>query len=309
MADTAPAQPNPSEAVPPEGSASGSHRRGAHSERILAARRRRRGLLRAAGFVAVGLLLGAAGTALLLLDEPGQPRAGALLGTSAVLLGLGLASFARHRFVTGEATEERHAWSPPCIGCRGEDPHAGRRRLLVGGGALAAAAVGGALVLRQDDRAQRGLRNTAWQAGSRLMTADGRPVMADDLDVGALVTVWPEQAVGAADSQVVLIRVEPERVIVTEELRRDWSPEGFLAYSRLCTHMACPLGLYQQDPEVLVCPCHQATFDVLRAGVPLQGPASRALPQLPLMLDPDGTLRARSDFIEPVGASWWDRER
>lgn len=293
---------------PPQSTPTGSVARGAHTERPLVPRRRRRGLLRAVAFAAAGMALVAGGAVVLAVDEPGEPRAGALLGLGVLSLALALASFARHRFVTGEDTEERHAWSPPCIGC-GSGPQATRRRLLLGGGVAAAAAVGAGVLLREDDRAERNLRNTAWETGSRLMTAEGRPIRVGDLDVGALVTVWPEQAVGAADSQVVLLRVEPERIMISDELRREWSPEGHVAYSRLCTHMACPLGLYQQNPEVLVCPCHQAVFDVFEGGRAVHGPADRPLPQLPLMVDDDGTLRARSDFIEPVGAAWWDRDR
>jgi ubiquinol-cytochrome c reductase iron-sulfur subunit len=206
------------------------------------------------------------------------------------------------------AVEERHAWTPPCFGCS-DGPNPGRRRLLLGGGVVAATAVGAGVVLRRDEDAQRALRQTAWRADSRLMTADGRAIGVEDLDVGAIVTVWPEDAVGAADSQVVLLRVDPQRILVRDPLRMEWSPEGYLAYSRLCTHMACPVGLFQRDPEVLVCPCHQAVFDVFDGGRPVHGPASRPLPQLPLRVAEDGTLRARSDFLEPVGASWWDRNR
>ena len=41
----------------------------------------------------------------------------------------------------------------------------------------------------------------------------------------------------------------------------------------------------------------------------LFGPAGRPLPQLPLELDDDGTLRAGGDFSEPVGPSWWGVRR
>jgi ubiquinol-cytochrome c reductase iron-sulfur subunit len=266
------------------------------------------GTVRAVLFALGGVLALAGGAAWLVVDEPGHARAGAALGAGALGLSLGLASWVRHRYPVAAAVEERHSWSPPCIGCR-SDPKMTRRRLLLGGGAAAAGAAGVGALLRFDDEAQRALRSTAWEPGSRLMTADGRPVRVGDLDVGATVTVWPEQAIGAADSQVVLVRLEPERIVVRDPLRVDWAPDGHLAYSRLCTHMACPVGLYQQDPDVLICPCHQAVFDVFDGGRALHGPARRSLPQLPLQADADGTLRARSDFTEPVGGTWWDRDR
>jgi ubiquinol-cytochrome c reductase iron-sulfur subunit len=38
------------------------------------------------------------------------------------------------------------------------------------------------------------------------------------------------------------------------------------------------------------------------------GPASRPLPQLPIAIDDEGYLVAQSDFKEPVGPSFWERE-
>jgi ubiquinol-cytochrome c reductase iron-sulfur subunit len=35
------------------------------------------------------------------------------------------------------------------------------------------------------------------------------------------------------------------------------------------------------------------------------GPAGRPLPQLPLVVDPAGHLRAAGTFSGPVGPSWW----
>ena len=38
------------------------------------------------------------------------------------------------------------------------------------------------------------------------------------------------------------------------------------------------------------------------------GPAARALPQLPITVDADGYLVARSDFTVPVGPSFFERD-
>jgi ubiquinol-cytochrome c reductase iron-sulfur subunit len=38
------------------------------------------------------------------------------------------------------------------------------------------------------------------------------------------------------------------------------------------------------------------------------GPAKRALPQLPIAVDAEGYLIAQSDFLEPVGPSFWERQ-
>jgi ubiquinol-cytochrome c reductase iron-sulfur subunit len=39
------------------------------------------------------------------------------------------------------------------------------------------------------------------------------------------------------------------------------------------------------------------------------GPATRSLPQLPITVGPDGFLQAQSDYTEPVGPGFWNRER
>jgi ubiquinol-cytochrome c reductase iron-sulfur subunit len=80
-----------------------------------------------------------------------------------------------------------------------------------------------------------------------------------------------------------------------------------VAYSKICTHAGCPVGLYEAQRHQLLCPCHQSAFDVLRGAVPIFGPAARALPQLPLEIDESGALRAQRDFTEPVGPAYWSR--
>jgi ubiquinol-cytochrome c reductase iron-sulfur subunit len=87
---------------------------------------------------------------------------------------------------------------------------------------------------------------------------------------------------------------------------REWAPDGLIAFSKVCTHAGCPVGLYEASSHQLLCPCHQSAFDVLRGARPSSGPADRALPQLPLMIDTDGVLRARGDFSSPVGPRTWN---
>ena len=56
----------------------------------------------------------------------------------------------------------------------------------------------------------------------------------------------------------------------------------------------------------LVEPGHRALlFDPATGGTVLFGPAGRDLPQLPLMVDSGGGLRAAGNFSGPVGPSWW----
>ena len=88
--------------------------------------------------------------------------------------------------------------------------------------------------------------------------------------------------------------------------RESWSPENFVAYSRVCTHAGCPVAEYIDVDQMLVCPCHQSAFDVLHGAQVVGGPAARPLPQLPLAIDEDGFLYAQSDFTETVGPGFWN---
>ena len=136
------------------------------------------------------------------------------------------------------------------------------------------------------------------------MTEDGQLVRADDVPVEGLVTVFPEGYAGSANGQAILIRVE-EGLIEPRPGREDWSPNGYIVYSKVCTHAGCPVGLYEANDHQVLCPCHQSTFDVLRGATPIFGPAAAPLPQLPIHIDTDGYIVAGGDFSEPVGPAFW----
>ncbi len=149
------------------------------------------------------------------------------------------------------------------------------------------------------------LSTTGWRKGRRLVTADGDPVTRDVLATGGFLVAFPEGGEDMANSQVVLLHfVNGE--FTPQAGRETWSPEGFVAYSRLCTHAGCPVAQYEDVAHVLVCPCHQSTFDVLNGAEPVTGPAGRPLPQLPLAIDGDGHLVAQSDFTVSVGPGFWN---
>jgi ubiquinol-cytochrome c reductase iron-sulfur subunit len=110
-----------------------------------------------------------------------------------------------------------------------------------------------------------------------------------------------------ADAPTMLIRMQPE-VLKPRKGREDWSVEGHIAYSVICTHLGCPVKLYEQQTHHLFCPCHQSTFDAANGAKVLFGPAARNLPQLPIYVDDEGYFVARSDYTEPVGPSFWERK-
>jgi Rieske Fe-S protein len=82
----------------------------------------------------------------------------------------------------------------------------------------------------------------------------------------------------------------------------------YVAFSRLCTHQACPVAWntnpeaiavatnHRTDRPALVCGCHLSVFDPLRAGLAVSGPARLPLPRI--------ALEARDDGLYAVG---WER--
>jgi ubiquinol-cytochrome c reductase iron-sulfur subunit len=94
---------------------------------------------------------------------------------------------------------------------------------------------------------------------------------------------------------------------IVSQQGKDWDYQGILAFSKICTHVGCPISLYQQRTHHLLCPCHQSTFDLADSGNVVFGPAARRMPQLPITVNKDGYLVAADGFQEPIGPSFWER--
>jgi len=155
---------------------------------------------------------------------------------------------------------------------------------------------------------------TAWGPGKRLVTDPvGEPILAAEIPIGGVIHVLPEGIEETehvleekAKATAIVMRLEPDELKEDPD-RADWSYNGIVAYSKVCTHVGCPVGLYEQQTHHLLCPCHQSTFDVTEHCKVIFGPAGRPLPQLPLDVDDEGYLVSRDDFQEPVGPSYWER--
>lgn len=162
------------------------------------------------------------------------------------------------------------------------------------------------------------LSHTMWKKGEKLaLDPTGIPIRAADVTIGSAFHVIPESLAEVGHDEgyleekakaiVLLVRLHPEQLI-EEAAKKDWSYDGIVAYSKVCTHVGCPVALYEQQTHHLLCPCHQSQFDVTRGAAVIFGPAARPLPQLPITVDDEGYLIARSDFEEPVGPSFWERK-
>jgi ubiquinol-cytochrome c reductase iron-sulfur subunit len=167
---------------------------------------------------------------------------------------------------------------------------------------------------------QTDLRHTVWRKGLRAVTLGGnRPLRPADISApGSMITVIPdgyaEDQNALAKAGVILIKFAPGELHIPTTYNggvkvsdMNWTIDNIVAYSKICTHVGCPVALYEQTTHHILCPCHQSTFDAANGANVIFGPAARALPQLPLMLDANGYIVAASDFTQPVGPSFWER--
>ena len=255
------------------------------------------------------------------------------LGTTFAMLGIGvgIVHWAKTLMPDHELVEQRHEISSEkdrqdavdIIDTVIEETGIKRRPLIRNTliGAIALAPIPAIFMFRDLDRTGKTanemveqLRHTLWDTDVRL-TRDpsGTPIKAADVSIGSAFHVIPEGLNEAenmlnekAKAVVLLMRLDPSKMNISAG-REDWHVDGIVAYSKICTHVGCPVALYEQQTHHLLCPCHQSTFDLTNECAVIFGPAGRALPQLPIKVDANGFLVARSDFQEPVGPSYWER--
>lgn len=230
-------------------------------------------------------------------------------------LAVGLTVWARHLTREGGFVEEHEGFASPeaQTGAVTAEltaiarPH---RRGLLAMLALAVSAVGAALLfpLRsllqpRGEHPLRQLEQTAWRLGNpRLVDADKQPVRLSDVTAETVIKVFPEGHTEGGDVPAFLVRISPSRFTAPPP---GGSIDGVVAYSLICTHAGCPVSLYEETTAQMMCPCHQSIFDLLSGAEPIQGPAARSLPGLPIAVDDAGFLYAKGDFTKPPGPGYW----
>jgi ubiquinol-cytochrome c reductase iron-sulfur subunit len=256
---------------------------------------------------------------------------GLTLGVALFLIGAGAIQWAKKMMVDTEIAEDRHdAHSSPeqkadiIEGFQLGVAESGfTRRKMIRRSLIAAMGLLGlpAIVFLRDlgPLPGRSLFETIWAKGIRVVNdVTLRPIKPSDLIVGQLVNAAPAnlapmEEVSAVEYQnakakaaVIVVRIAPDKIRPPAG-RENWGIDGILCYSKICTHVGCPISLYEQTTHHVLCPCHQSTFDLADGAKVIFGPAARPLPQLPLAVDAEGYLVAQSGFTEPVGASFWER--
>lgn len=261
---------------------------------------------------------------------------GTTLGLALLCIGAGAIQWSRKLMSDHEIVEYRHSASSTdedrveAVAAfeQGLEDSGIARRPLVRNSLLGALGLLGlpAIVLLRDLGPLPGnkLAHTIWKKGMRVVQdVDGARIRPEDMEVGQLVNAEPEiffetdehgehvihgteLLVEKSKAAVILVRMHPGDIKPAKD-RENWGVDGILCFSKICTHVGCPISLWEQQTHHLLCPCHQSTFDLADNGKVVFGPAARALPQLPLAVDAEGYLIATSDFDEPVGPSYWER--
>lgn len=251
---------------------------------------------------------------------------GITLGVALFAIGAGAVHWARTLMNDEEIVQERHpieARAEVAAGAKedfrigAEESGFGRRKLIRNTmyGALALVPLTGLVLLRDlgplpGDK----LRKTFWKKGLLLINQNtSEPLRPEDVTVGSLTFAQPEGLDEhnenfnneIAKAALMIVRIQPADIKDKREL--EWSHEGIVAYSKICTHVGCPISLYEQQTHHVLCPCHQSTFDLSDGARVIFGPAGHALPQLRIAVNGEGYLYALGDFDEPVGPSFWER--
>ncbi|MFP3990812.1 Rieske 2Fe-2S domain-containing protein [Streptomyces sp. E11-3] len=251
---------------------------------------------------------------------------GLTLGLALFCIGAGAVHWARTLMSDVEIADERHAIeAEPEVKAKvmedfrqgAAESGFGRRKLIRNTmfGALALVPLSGVVLLRDlgplpEDK----LRHTKWAKGKQLVNMNTKePLRPEDVVVGSLTFAMPDGMDEhdhdflneIAKAALMIVRLEPKDIKDKREL--EWGHEGIVAYSKICTHVGCPISLYEQQTHHVLCPCHQSTFDLTDGARVIFGPAGHPLPQLRIGVNDEGFLEALSDFEEPVGPSFWER--
>ncbi|MGW0846769.1 cytochrome bc1 complex Rieske iron-sulfur subunit [Streptomyces sp. NPDC002787] len=248
------------------------------------------------------------------------------LGIALFTIGVGAIHWARTLMSDVELADDRHPIeAPTTVRAKvhadfkqgAKESQLGRRKLIRNTmlGALTLVPLSGVVLLRDlGPLPGNKLRHTLWARGKVLVNmSTNEPLRASGITVGSLTFAKPEGLEETdhgfqneiAKAALLIIRIQPDDFKDKREL--EWSHEGIVAFSKICTHVGCPVSLYEQQTHHVLCPCHQSTFDLTDGGRVIFGPAGHALPQLRIGVNDDGYLEALGDFDEPVGPSFWER--
>jgi ubiquinol-cytochrome c reductase iron-sulfur subunit len=263
------------------------------------------------------------------------PVLGVTLGLALLGIGLAVVTWTRKLLPEEVAVQDRHDGASPAdervltgatIANMVDETGITRRPLLKGALVLGLAPVAAVPVIalgglindpHDEDMYNHTGFDPAHNGGRpvRLVRENATPIRPEEISAGGQITVFPGIPHGDtnryADSPTLLIHLRPGDA---DELRANLLPINqdamhgdYVAYSKICTHAGCPASLYEQQTNILLCPCHQSQFKITNNARPIFGPATRRLPMLPITVDDEGFFVAKSDYKIPIGPGFWER--
>ena len=120
---------------------------------------------------------------------------------------------------------------------------------------------------------------------------------------GPQVFAWPMDPAGKVArkgsrlNKLLLVRFDPTTLAGATSER---AADGVVAYSAICPHAGCEVGGWDADRRFLECSCHYSYYDPRDGATVMDGPATRALPALPLKII-DGKIVVAKPFAGRVG--------
>lgn len=274
------------------------------------------------------------------------PVVGVTFGLSVLALGIGVIAYVKRFFPNEVSVQQRHDGPSDEVARKtvmaqlaaaGRDTTIARRSLIKRSAGAAAglfglgvgiAAIGPLVRNPWKEGPNSPLWVTGWKSTNGetvyLRTDTGdlediRRIRPEDMEPGSMQTVFPfresergnEEALlhaqKASDTPVMLIRLRPGTTVVKRAGQENFNWGDYYAFSKICTHLGCPTSLYEAQDNRILCPCHQSQFLATEYARPVFGPATRALPQLPITVNDEGYFVATSDFHEAIGPAFWER--
>lgn len=92
--------------------------------------------------------------------------------------------------------------------------------------------------------------------------------------------VFSRKDIAAGDAKDIVFNGTPGVVVNRPD-------KGFVALSRVCTHLGC-LVEFQKDRKRFLCPCHAGTYDL--SGNVTSGPPPKPLQQFPVKVEGDSVI-------------------
>ncbi|WP_328317058.1 cytochrome bc1 complex Rieske iron-sulfur subunit [Streptomyces sp. NBC_00388] len=251
---------------------------------------------------------------------------GLTLGVALFTIGAGAVHWARTLMSDVEMPADRHPIEAPAevkaqvmadFAAGAAESGFGRRKLIRTTlfGAMAMVPLAGVMLLRDlGPLPEKKLRKTLWARGKVLINMNtNQPLRPEDVAVGSLTFAMPQGLEESdedfqtqiAKAALMIVRIQPDNI--KDKKEREWAHDGIVAFSKICTHVGCPISLYEQQTHHVLCPCHQSTFDLSDGARVIFGPAGHPLPQLRIGVNGEGNLEALGDFAEPVGPAFWER--